>query len=301
MQAGLIEAIDDDAVARYRSNYNLGPEIGREHVVRHVELEGALTRQLLESSPENRWSVFENAYDTLYKELGWLNQAEDPVDDEIRFAAWRKLLPKPSRVFEIGSGKAELLKYLSRLGHTCVATEITRERGAVHAQDAEGLQWRTTDGVHLDRFEPPGAYDVVLSTQVVEHLHPDDLVTHFASARTLLAPGGVYIFDTPHRGSGPHDLSRPLGLDRAAFMHLKEYDYAELSARLRQAGYSSLQAVVSMRGRSFRSALALWVFTVIDSVMGALRLPHRLERRIRQSPPFRLLGPRSNIWIVAAP
>jgi SAM-dependent methyltransferase len=100
------------------------------------------------------------------------------------------------------------------------------------------LTWGQTDGVHLDRFEPPGSFDAVISNQLVEHLHPDDLTTHLRSVRALLRPGGRFAFATPHAYTGPHDISRVFNLDRPEGMHLREYTYAELASALAEAGFS---------------------------------------------------------------
>jgi len=150
---------------------------------------------------------------------------------------------RPSRIYEIGSGKAELISYLSELGHTCRATEITRERGEKHARDTDRLTWGVSDGVHLDRFEERGSYDLVISNQVVEHLHPDDLIEHLTGVNSILAPGGRYILSTPHAWYGPWDISKVFKYSKAVGMHLKEYTYAELRAALRAAGFTRILAI----------------------------------------------------------
>ena len=90
------------------------------------------------------------------------------------------------------------------------------------------LRWTVSDGVHLERFEAPESYDAVISDQVIEHLHPDDLVAHFAGVHAILKPGGRYALATPHAFEGPFDVSRVFGSERPQGMHLKEYTYREL-------------------------------------------------------------------------
>jgi len=161
------------------------------------------------------------------------------------------------------------------------------------------LVWRTTDGVNLSQFEKEATYDAVISTQVIEHLHPDDLVTHFSNALALLKPGGICVFDTPHRGTGPHDLSDLLGFERPQFMHLKEYDYCELRDALKKAGFSKLEALANYRIFLLRGRALFFFYAAVDRFISFLKISPPLERRIRRSMPFRLLGPRSNIWIAA--
>ena len=65
--------------------------------------------------------------------------------------------------------------YLASLGFKCRATEISHERGQKHVSESPNLSWDISDGVHLNRFEETNSFDIVISDQVVEHLHPDDL------------------------------------------------------------------------------------------------------------------------------
>jgi SAM-dependent methyltransferase len=295
--------IDDHTVSRYRRNYGLGPEIGADHVERHLKLEFELTQQLLASSRSSRWKIFYDCYTTLYKELPWLNKTDGEADGVVGpdTLLWASLLGSKATIFEVGSGQARLLKYLTSIGHSCVATEITPERGSKHLNRGDGLIWRNTDGIHLAQFEKTQNYDFVISSQVVEHLHPDDLVDHFNNARMILKPGGEYIFDTPHRGAGPHDLSLVFELDRAIFMHLREYTFLELRAALRVAGFREIRAIFVTSGfQPRRSALYLEYCILWDRMLTALRLHPRTERRMRWSWRVRnKLRLPPNIWLSA--
>jgi 2-polyprenyl-3-methyl-5-hydroxy-6-metoxy-1,4-benzoquinol methylase len=145
-------------------------------------------------------------------------------------------------IYEVGSGKGELITYLATLGYDCVATEITNERGRKYASQVANLAWHATNGVDLAEYETRNSYDAVLSNQVIEHFHPDDISRHFAGVRDILKPGGRYIFCTPHRLSGPEDLSRAFGLEQPVCLHLKEYTYRELRDILWAVGFSDVVA-----------------------------------------------------------
>lgn len=298
-------AIDDPAtVERYRLVYGLGQEIGADHVRRHEALERQLTQELLASTPDNRWTVFESAYTKLFTELPWLNPpvSADALAPDARILSWRHLVPAGAKVYEIGSGRARLLHYLRSIGCDCVATEITRERGERHASAGDGLTWRNSDGIHLTRFEPSGGYDCVISTQVLEHMHPDDLLTHLSEARQLLKPGGRYLFDTPHRSAGPADLSMVFALDSARYMHLREYNWVELRVLLRQAGYSRIEAVAHLPGLAARGAIAtsgmyLQYMMVWDRLELLLGLSNSARRRLRKLLRAALVP--SNVWLSA--
>jgi cyclopropane fatty-acyl-phospholipid synthase-like methyltransferase len=293
----------DEILDRYRKVYGLGTEITFEHVVFHERLERSLTETLLSSNPDNRWQVFEDAYTTLYTNLPWLNQqVTESAGTSPRVISWKYLIPPGSNVYEIGSGKAELLRYLCSLGCECTATEITRERGEHHLAETDGLKWQISDGVNLTNFEQPGQFDYVVSTQVVEHIHPDDFLTHLCQVRQLLRDGGSYIFDTPHSSCGPHDLSQVFNFDRARYMHLHEYDWIEMKNLLNLAGYSKIEAILNIPGLSSRgfikgSELYFKYLLAVDWLEKCIIANSATRRRLRKI--LRAFLVPSNIWISA--
>lgn len=234
-----------ELIRRYKRNYTIPDEanITEQMILDHWELEKVLTAELLQSTPENRWDTFDRCYTRLYTELDWLNRFIDkaiPTPPAERFGIWIDTIGSlPKSVYEIGSGKGDLISYLAQNGFDCKGTEVTRERGQKHVKDGlNNPSWGISDGVHLDKFEPLEKYDVVVSNQVIEHLHPEDLDTHLKSVHKILKQGGRYLFTTPHRHTGPHDVSRVFKLDEPQGMHLKEYTYQELVEATKRNGFS---------------------------------------------------------------
>jgi SAM-dependent methyltransferase len=265
-----------ELIQRHRTIYEIPAEtqITEGMVRRHWDLERRLTHELLESTPETRWEVFERSYSTLYRELPWLNHGSEAPKANA-YADWPGYVgPPPKDVYEVGSGSGALALFLADRGYRCRATEITRERGDWDRADHPNLSWGTTDGVHLDRFEPPGSYDAVISNQVIEHLHPDDLECHLRSARALLRPGGRYVLSTPHVHRGPSDVSAVFRRSQALGMHLREYTWGELSRLLRRAGYARVRA--SLRGRPSR--IYLGYMRVAERLVALF--PSQVARRV---------------------
>lgn len=239
-----------ELITRYKSNYGIPIEapVSEAMILHHWKLEKELTQKLLQSAPENRFQTFEECYSQLYAELKWLNEYIDKnishpsLEKELQ--PWLTLIgtPNTQKIYEIGSGKATLISFLARHGYPCTATEITRERGEKFATDT--ITWRTSDGVHLDRFEHSGAYDVVISDQVIEHIHPDDTQEHFRGVHNILKQNGKYIFRAPHRLDGPHDISHVFKCDTAQGMHLREMTFDEVRDLARNAGFSRIELVV---------------------------------------------------------
>jgi len=158
---------DQEILQRYRKLYGVGNEVGFKHVMAHEALERSLTEKLLASIPENRWETFSNAYTELYARLPWLNRPIAPAPAIAPgVARWTHLIGETSRIFEIGSGGAALIKFLAKQGHRCVATEITKERGSKHLPEAEGWSgtrltastWRISSPVTITTLLFPRRY-----------------------------------------------------------------------------------------------------------------------------------------------
>lgn len=269
-------------VERYKRKFGLSPKhpLNEQMVLGHWDLERRLASELLASTPENRWDVFERCYTTLYSECPWLNDGVDTsdYDDAVDFSHFLTLLDGARDVYEIGSGKARLLSFLARHGFRCVATEITRERGQRYVDPQAAVQWRNTDGINLTRFERPASFDAVVSTHVIEHMHPDDVATHLSNVHALLRPNGRYVLAMPHKFAGPTDLSEVFGLYEPVCMHLREYTWSETVAACRKAGFTTVEAVY-VAPRRLRRRLPVKSFSgpgylayvrAVETALGAL-------------------------------
>lgn len=295
-----------DLVRRYKDKYGIPDDIDitQEMVLLHWELEKDLTHQLRESNRENRHEVFDRCYSTLYHEIYWLNQFVDTrcqINPEKKYQLWLNGIgPLPQRIYEVGSGRGEMISYLASLGYECRATEITSERGGMQTLVQSNLTWANTDGVHLGLYESPDSFDIVLSADVVEHLHPDDLADHFSGAWQILKPGGKYILATPHKFFGPSDVSSLFDVSEPMGMHLKEYTVFEIVEALSKSGFKQITfpwPMFSSRYHkifgSMTSDEVRWV-SFIERVL--LRLPKNLRTKLCQK---RRVFPLRKIFLIA--
>ena len=262
-----------ELIDRYRENYHISRDavLTEEMILRHWQIEKELTRALLESRPENRWETFEECYTRLYRELDWLNKLTGSEEEKKPRNSFNLLLQfigtPPKKIYEIGSGRGELIEFLSSRGYECRASEITRERGEKWSRQSNRISWGVSDGVHLDRFEPSCTYDCVISDQVIEHLHPDDIEDHFKGVFSILKPGGKYIFMTPHAYGGPWDISRIFNCNKPMGMHLKEYTFRELALKLKKARFrqiyspaASAKKALATLGKAIDSPILRWIY-----------------------------------------
>lgn len=87
-------------------------------------------------------------------------------------------------------------------------------------------------------------FDLVYHSDVLEHIHPDEVVDFLARMHSLLVSGGRLVVSTPYRLSGPKDVSRffvPTG-EAAQGLHLKEYLLSEMIRLLETAGFREVHS-----------------------------------------------------------
>ena len=308
----------DELIARYKKNYAIPAQakITEQMILAHWEFEKQLRRELLESTPETRWEVFERCYTRLYREIEWMNRLvgqSNTILPAERYKTWVETIGSPpQKIYEIGSGTGSMIVYLAECGFECKATEITRERGEKHVTFSHpGLSWGISDGVHIDLVEPPETYDVVVSSHVIEHLHPADLAAHLRGVYIILSKNGRYIFDTPHCYTGPHDISRVFKWDKPEGIHLKEYTYHELTEVIKNTGYRSVYHPVTHKYRRLLSYIGinkqeqirafgifyLNLMLVVEKILPVI--PHHTLRNLFVNVLKKLLIFRDNIFLVA--
>ncbi|MCB9011013.1 MAG: class I SAM-dependent methyltransferase [Actinobacteria bacterium] len=147
----------------------------------------------------------------------------DQVDAHQR--QYVELLVDAERVLDIGCGRGELVAMLRERGVDAYGYEI--EPDFVGLAEEAGLPVTLGDGIaHLAGVEP-GTLGGVVSSHVVEHLEPTQVLTLVNAAGAALRPGGVLILETPNPESlvagsvnFHRDLThrRPIHPDTLAFL-----------------------------------------------------------------------------------
>ncbi|HXF07850.1 MAG TPA: class I SAM-dependent methyltransferase [Candidatus Acidoferrales bacterium] len=107
----------------------------------------------------------------------------------------------PRSVLDLGCGNGELLKILAAPGRTLVGVEYDRGGAEIARRNNPGVRVFNL-GVQDDPAPvlaiQPDKFDVVVSTEVIEHLYSPALLPRFAAR--VLKRGGVLIVSTPYHG-----------------------------------------------------------------------------------------------------
>ena len=263
----------DTVVRRKRA---LPPGRSLEDVRNHYEVERCIAARLLAAPRTERSQIYRTMYDELFAlvpDHPRLLRRDDPartaLHNRSKLDLLRGFLEPAQRVAEFAPG--DCLFCLELCGHVASVTgiDISDQRGSWE-DEPEKFRLLVYDGYELALSD--GCLDLLFSDQLVEHLHPEDTELHFRLVHRILAPGGVYLFRTPHALCGPHDVSRFFS-DTPEGFHLKEWTYAELRPLLRSAGFTSLRAYWNARGARVRLPWRLVV--ALEAAMGVLPAPLR--------------------------
>lgn len=187
-------------------------------------------------------------------------------------ALLRHFVDSGTRFCELGAGDGAVARELAPAVRRALALDVT-DALALPSDDEIGFEFRVFDGFDLGLADD--SLDVIYSNDVVEHLHPEDMLDQLRSAQRALHQGGVYLCLTPNRLSGPHDISRHFA-DTPQGFHLREYTATELAAAFRQAGFGKVKFMLSAGGRRFSPLLQIGLLRPLEALLE--RLPVRLRR-----------------------
>jgi SAM-dependent methyltransferase len=116
----------------------------------------------------------------------------------------RRFLTPSTVMVEIGPGRCHLAFAVAPMVQTIYGVDVSA-LGSNAAGEPPNFEFRLTDGIHMP-FDSDSV-DLVISNQLMEHLHPEDANDQLQDIFRVLRPGGSYICVTPSRVNGPHDCS----------------------------------------------------------------------------------------------
>jgi len=275
----------------YLKRPHRGERRTREQILEHYEIEKGLAVRLKAADKEERKRLYSAVYDDLYRMV----PCHPQLTQKRRPEAWRKavvsqmrllsgFLTRESVFLEIGPGDCRLSLEAARRVKKVYAVDISEKITEDVIRPGNFELVLSAGGMEAGIFDKN--IDVAYSNQLMEHLHPDDALEQLKGVYDALVPGGVYICVTPHRFTGPHDISSYFD-NVATGLHLKEYTNRELYQLFMAAGFTRMHSYLDLK--AFYIKFPIRMVMSIERLLGAL--PGAARRRVSRSLLFRgILG-----------
>ncbi len=251
--------------------------------LRHqYEVEKDLHGRLMNSTRAQRTALFAQLYDELFQRVPDHPRLtrRDTEEFSRRAVAARMRILRPhlagvKTFMEIAPGDCRLAHEMCQHVDQVIALDISDQSGG--QKPPKNFRFETYDGYTLNL--PDSSVDMAFSYQFLEHVHPEDHEDHFRTVLRVLRPGGVYIFDTPHKYSGPHDASSYFS-NHAEGMHLREWTYREMNELVRRVGFS--ETFTYRFGKCRQNGLFNQLTFSTEACVGALpvKLRKAISRRL---------------------
>lgn len=218
-----------------------------EQLREHYEIEKELANKLRNSSEEERRYLYSSLYDELYKRVSHHPRKKNIKHSIKKVRSNLKILNhflKSNQNFlELGAGDCRLsfavAKYVKKVFAIDVSNEITK-----NLQFPRNVELIISDGSNIPVSK--NSINIVFSDQLMEHLHPDDVIKQLQNIYTILLPGGYYICFTPNKLTGPHDISKFFDETPKGF-HLREYTVKELSKLFKLVGFLKVRVLINLK------------------------------------------------------
>lgn len=254
----------------FRNKPNLN-ERTYEQIKNHYEVEKSIAKLLRKSTREERKTIYKTMYDELFERVPDHPRLKIREDKDIvihenlnKLKLIEKFIDRQSVFAEFGPGDCRFAMEVCKRAKSVYGIDISDQREELNdAPDC--FELIIYDGFNLEMQE--NSVDIVFSDQLIEHLHPEDLEHHFQLVKKILKRGGVYVFRTPHRYSGPHDISRYFSNIARGF-HLKEWTYNEIASILSKCRYSSWEGYWYAKNILIRMKFSY--FIIIEDVLNPL-------------------------------
>jgi ubiquinone/menaquinone biosynthesis C-methylase UbiE len=251
-----------------------------ERLRHHYEVEKELAARLRASTREERPALFKELYTELFERVPdhpRLTRREAPEESRRKVAGQMRLLSSflapEQTVIEFAPGDCRLAFEVAQHVDQVIGVDISDQRteGDRSAAPAN-FRLAVYDGYHLAL--PDQLADVAFSYQFLEHLHPDDVAPHLGLVLRLLKPGGWYVFDTPHRYTGPNDISGAFG-DELVCFHFQEWTLNSMRQQLIASGFKTIRVI--KRGKAL-GRINAGMLLLVETLVGSLPTP--LKKRI---------------------
>lgn len=215
---------------------------------RHYEMEKNYASRILssEKNSEERSRLIKEGYEQIIKIIEQYNPGGGGTDHtDVVFSIINKLIPPGGQVFDLGCGSGKLIVKLINEGYKARGIDVSSECIRLAKQNLSELTTECDVIVsHNDiaSYDSDTLFDLIVLDNVIEHMVPDMVSDVLSKCYNMLRNKGNIVILTPHRYSGPHDISMhflPLGTKAEGF-HLKEYSFTDIDEELRKVGFTKI-------------------------------------------------------------
>lgn len=265
---------------------------------KHYRIEKELAEKLKNAGAEERKILYSEVYGNLFQMVPFHISLQRKKNPEFRQKVIQSQLNilghfiKPDSAFmEIGAGDCELACALAKKVGNIFALDVSQ--AAINENEfPANFHSVIFDGSHIP-FDN-NSMDIAYSYQVIEHLHPDDVMVQMYEVLRVLKTGGTFVCVTPNRIFGPHDISK-LFDERASGLHLKEYTANELAGILRKSGFKRVKRFV-MAGQH-QLYLPQFYLKILEDLLDGYS--KRTRWKLANFLPIKVLLGGSNIYLMA--
>lgn len=248
-----------------------------EELRQHYEIEKELANRLRHARREERVALYSVVYDELFRRVPKHPQLtnQNTQSHEIKVQGHVRLLRPyltPDTIFlEVGAGDCALPLLIAPMVRKAYGLEVSAEL-TQGRENTEKFQVLLSNGCDIPL--PDNSVDLAFSYQVIEHIHPDDVVDQLKGLYRVLKPGGIYYCITPNRLYGPNDISRDFDRE-ATGLHLKEYSITDLLKLFRSVGFRRVWIERMIKGHRCPSPIlpATLLESAIECLPWKIRIP----------------------------
>jgi len=183
---------------------------------------------------------------------------------------------------EIGAGNLATIRGIAPLVKKTIAIDVSKEFASALGPPPKNTELIISDGISIPA--PKNSVNLAYSTQLMEHLHPDDAAEQLSNIYKALKKDGRYILETPHRFNGPHDISKYFD-DEATGFHLHEYTNSELRDLFRKAGFNKIYNLIGAKG--YHLPCPTFLLILLETLLNIL--PKNLQRAFSIFLPIKIL------------
>lgn len=149
-------------------------------------------------------------------------------------------LKSPKNILDIGCGAGALGLYLANNGNTVLGIDISQKAVESANESAKYLGFKKAkfQKMNFPNKVPNKKFDMILFTEVIEHLENDDLA--LKKIYNLLKPEGIVIISTPSKNAPLHKLGLAKEFDKKVG-HLRRYTLEELIKKANKYEFKILE------------------------------------------------------------